>query len=204
MLHSDVTYSVVPRLSLKESLFSIMTDSKQTDFMHAYNGCHDRFLRYCSSLAYGKMDVQDLVQDVLLTTYHKFEKIENKEQLLHYLIRAARNRSISNWRKQKNQTELTELHAERLSDQGVSPDIILDIQLLYRMLDKLPSKQKDALVLFEINGFSMKEIADIQGSNEGAIKTKISRGRKKLAALMNDNTSRPVSDILETLQTITL
>lgn len=181
-----------------------MADSKQTEFMNAYDGCHDRFLRYCSSLAYGKMDVQDLVQDVLVTAYHKFEKIENKEQLLHYMIRAARNRSISIWRKQKNQTELTELHAERLADQGVSPETVLDIQLLYRMLDKLPTKQKDALILFEINGFSMKEVAEIQDSNEGAIKTKISRGRKKLAGLLGDNTSSPVSDLLETLQTITL
>lgn len=192
------------RLSLKESLFSIMADNKQDDFMKAYDGCHDRFLRYCSSLAYGKMDVQDLVQDVLVSAYYKFEKIENKEQLLHYLIRAARNRSISIWRKQKPQTELTEIHAERLSSQGVSPDTVLDIQLLYRMLDKLPTKQRDALVLFEINGFSMKEIAEIQGSNEGAIKTKISRGRKKLTELMKDNTSNSVSSLMETLQTITL
>lgn len=181
-----------------------MADNKQTDFMNAYDGCHDRFLRYCSSLAYGKMDVQDLVQDVLVSTYHKFEKIENKEQLLHYLIRAARNRSISLWRKQKPVTELTELHAERLSDQGVSPETVLDIQLLYKMLDKLPLKQKEALILFEINGFSMKEVAEIQGSNEGAVKTKISRGRKKLALLMDDNSGKPVSDLLETLQTITL
>ncbi len=181
-----------------------MADSKQNDFMKAYEGCHDRFLRYCSSLAFGKMDVQDLVQDVLVTAYHKFEKIENKDQLLHYLIRAARNRSISIWRKHKKQSELTEQHAERLSDQGVSPEIILDIQLLYQMLNKLPLKQKEALILFEVNGFSMKEIAEIQGSNEGAIKTKISRGRKKLAQLMSDNTYRSVSGLLETLQTITL
>jgi len=181
-----------------------MADAKQNEFMKAYDACHDRFLRYCSSLAYGKMDVQDLIQDVLVSAYHKFEKIENKDQLLHYLIRAARNKSISIWRKQKPQTELTQLHADRLADQGVKPETVLDIQLLYRMLDKLPSKQKDALVLFEINGFSMKEIAEIQGSNEGAIKTKISRGRKKLAALMKDGSSSSVDSLMETLQTITL
>ena len=172
--------------------------------MNAYEACHDRFLRYCSSLAYGKMDVQDLVQDVLASAYHKFEKIENKDQLLHYLIRSARNRSVSIWRKQRHQSELTELHAERLSAQGVTPEALLDIQLLYRMLDKLPTKQKEALVLFEISGFSMKEIAEIQGATEGAIKTKISRGRKKLAELMEDQSSNSVTSLLETLQTITL
>ena len=82
--------------------------------MKAYEACHEPFLRYCSALAYGKMDVQDLVQDVLVSAYHRFEKIANKDQLLHYLVRAARNRSISIWRKQKHQESLSELHAERL------------------------------------------------------------------------------------------
>ena len=172
--------------------------------MNAYEACHEPFLRYCSALAYGKMDVQDLVQDVLVSAYHRFEKIENKDQLLHYLVRAARNRSISIWRKQKHQESLSELHAERLSAQGVSPEVVLDIQLLYRTMDKLPAKQRDALVLFEISGFSMKEIAEIQGSTEGAVKTKISRGRQKLKDMLQDQTVNPVSSLMQTLQTITL
>ena len=172
--------------------------------MKAYEACHEPFLRYCSALAYGKMDVQDLVQDVLVSAYHRFEKIENKDQLLHYLVRAARNRSISIWRKQKHQESLSELHAERLNAQGVSPETVLDIQLLYRTMDKLPAKQRDALVLFEISGFSMKEIAEIQGSTEGAVKTKISRGRQKLKDMLQDQTVNPVSSLMQTLQTITL
>ena len=172
--------------------------------MKAYQACHDSFLRYCTSLAYGKMDVQDLVQEVLTSAYHNFEKIENKGQLLHYLIRAARNQSVSIWRKQRFQEELSKLHTERLSAQGVSPEMIIDIQLLYRMLDKLPTKQRDALVLFEITGFSMKEIAVIQKSNEGAVKTKISRGRAKLKQLMQDQSTSTLPNLLETLQTITL
>ena len=81
---------------------------------------------------------------------------------------------------------LSEIHAERLSAQGVSPEAVLDIQLLYRTMDKLPVKQRDALVLFEISGFSMKEIAEIQGSTEGAVKTKISRGRQKLKDMLRE------------------
>ena len=172
--------------------------------MKAYEACHEPFLRYCSALAYGKMDVEDLVQEVLAAAYHRFEKIENKDQLLHYLVRAARNKSISIWRKQRHQESLSELHAERLSAQGLSPDTVLDIQMLYRILDKLPTKQRDALVLFEISGFSMKEIAELQGSTEGAVKTKISRGRQKLKQLMEDQTASPVSSLMHTLQTITL
>ena len=65
-----------------------------------------------------------------------------------------------------------------LVHKGISPELILDIQLLYKMLDKLPEKQRNAMILFEISGFTMKEIAEIQLSTVGAINTKISRGRQ--------------------------
>ena len=180
-----------------------MADPKQLAFLEAYRACHDPFIRYCSALAYGKMDTEDLVQDVLLSAYQHFEKIKNKDQFLHYLIRSARNRSISNWRKQKYKAELLEQHSERLKAQEVSAETLLDIQLLYRTMDKLPEKQKDALLLFEITGFSMKEIAILQDSTVGAVKTKISRGRQKLKDLLKDDTPSIVN-ALRTLKTITL
>lgn len=182
----------------------MMHNTKQEEFMKAYESCHERFIRYCSSLAFGKMDVQDLVQDVLLSAYSKYDQIKNKDELLHYLIRAARNRSISIWRKRKDLVDLKELHRQKLADQGVSPETILDIQLLYSMLNKLPQKQKEAIVLFEINGFSMKEIAVIQNSSEGATKTRISRGRNKLSELFSENPDLNLKEVFVTLKSVML
>lgn len=164
-----------------------MSNPKQVEFLEAYKSCHAPFVRYCSALAHGKMDAEDLVQDVLLTAYQHFSKIEKKSELLHYLIRGARNRSISIWRKKKYKAEFVEKHAERMRSQEVPADVLLDIQTLYKVLDTLPETQRDALILFEISGFSMKEIAKIQDSTEGAVKTKISRGRQKLKGLLNED-----------------
>ncbi len=157
-----------------------MSDTKQQIFMKLYESCHEPFLRYCSALAYGKMDTQDLVQDVLLSAYIHFDSIHKKEELLHYLIRAARNRSISIWRKRRKETEMKESYTRRLLAKGVSPEVLIDIDIVYKALNKLPHKQNDALVLFEICGFSIKEISAIQQRSVGAIKTNLSRGRKKL------------------------
>ncbi|MEM7369938.1 MAG: RNA polymerase sigma factor [Bacteroidota bacterium] len=182
-----------------------MKDNKQQAFMKAYQACHEAFVRYCSALAYGKMDTEDLVQDVLLSAYHHFDGVERKDQFLHYLIRAARNRSLNLRRKKRYKTEILDKHAERIRSHGVSPELALDIEVLYRTLDLLPDKQRDALVLYEVSGFSMKEIADIQNSTEGAVKTKISRGRKRLRKLLQDQSvPRSVSSLLATAQMILL
>lgn len=173
--------------------------------MEAYRPCHEPFVRYCSALAFGKMDVEDLMQDVLLAAYHQFEQIRKKDQMLHYLIRCARNRCISHWRKKRFQTELLEKYEDRMRAKGVSADTLLEIQWLYRCLDRLPNHQKEALILFEISGFSMKEIAQMQSSSEGAVKTKISRGRKKLQTLLDDQIpASRLSGIFQTIHSIAL
>jgi len=172
--------------------------------MQAYQPCHEPFLRYCSALAYSKMDTEDLVQDVLLSAYKQFEKIKKKGELLHYLIRAARNRSVSIWRKGRNKAELLEKHQERMYSQGITPDTLMEIHLLYAALERLPASQREALTLFEISGFSMREIAQIQGSSESAVKTKVSRGRTKLRRILEPNEVKSTSTAFEVLRTIAL
>lgn len=162
------------------------TQPKQQAFLAAYKSCQPAFTRYCSALAYGKMDTEDLMQDVLVTAYKHFDTIKNKEQLLHYMIRAARNRSVSHWRKAKFKAELLEEHQQQLRDYGATPEVLLDVELLHQAINRLPEKQKNALLLFEISGFSMKEIAEMQRTSIGAVKVKISRGRKKLRDMMSD------------------
>ena len=163
-----------------------MTQEKQTAFTQAYARCQKRFEQYCVALAYGKMDAQDLIQDVLLSTYERFEQIKHKDQLLHYMIRTARNRSISQWRRARFQTQLREKHTRELFAQGINPEMAVDVQLLYSKMEALPDKQRDALILFDICGFSLKEVADIQQGQVNTVKSHLRRGRKKLQLLMDD------------------
>ena len=51
-------------------------------------------------------------------------------------------------------------------------------------LDTLPEEQRSALVLREITGLSYYDIAKILGCSEGTVKSRISRGREKLALFL--------------------
>lgn len=162
------------------------TGDQRTAFMQAYQGCHERFARYCSALAHGRMDAEDLMQDVLLSAFHHFDRIEKPEELLHYLLRAAKNRTISAWRVRRRNADVEERQLARLEAGGVSAEVRVDVQLLYGALDKLPADQREALVLFEVTGLPMAEIAVVQGSTEGAVKTRVSRARSALRELLAD------------------
>ena len=181
-----------------------MSTDKRTEFMQAYEACHEPFARYCSALAYGKMDAQDLMQDVLLSAFQQFDRIQKKDELLHYLVRAAKNRSISIWRMGKRNELICEKQSARLKDRGANAEMLVDVGILYSTLDKLPTAQRDALVLFEVSGLSMAEIAVIQGTNANAVKTRVSRARAAVRDQL-DGRAKPLrTELLHSLTTLLL
>jgi RNA polymerase sigma-70 factor (ECF subfamily) len=59
-----------------------------------------------------------------------------------------------------------------------------EINDLYKCLNELDQVTSECIILFEISGFSIKEIMGIQNSSEAAVKQRLSRGRKQLLSLM--------------------
>ena len=51
-------------------------------------------------------------------------------------------------------------------------------------LEQLPPKERSAILLYYIKGYSVHEIADIVAATEDAIKQQLSRGRNKLKTLL--------------------
>jgi DNA-directed RNA polymerase specialized sigma24 family protein len=49
-----------------------------------------------------------------------------------------------------------------------------------KALSALPEKQREAVVLFEIEGFSIEEVAKMQNAKISAVKSRLARGRARL------------------------
>jgi RNA polymerase sigma-70 factor (ECF subfamily) len=47
-------------------------------------------------------------------------------------------------------------------------------------LFRLPAEQREAVVLFEVDGYSIEEIAEMQRASVTAVKTRLARGRQRL------------------------
>jgi len=70
-----------------------------------------------------------------------------------------------------------------------------EIYFLYKALAMLPEEQRECLVLFEITGFSIKEIMVIQNSSESAIKQRLKRGRAKLLELLTFESTHKTTEV---------
>ena len=108
------------------------------------------------------------------------------------------------WRLQRRNEALCEKQAARLKDRGATAEMLVDVRIVYDALHKLPTSQREALILFEVSGLSMAEIAVIQGCTEGAVKTSVSRGRAKVRTLLEGRARSNGPEVLHALKTLML
>ena len=129
-------------------------------------------------------EARDLVAETLLRAYESFGRLKSPEAFLSYLFSIASREAGRRRRRARWFGSYDQQAAESIEWGGTPPDIGPDLELLHRALAKLPHQQREAVVLFEISGFSLREIQEIQGGTLSGVKVRIHRGRKRLARLL--------------------
>lgn len=142
---------------------------KRLDFM---------FRLACSIL--GRSDeAQDMMQDVAERMLRRQDGLDGVENIDAFITRSVRNACIDRIRRRKDTTpKIPEVPDAKSSDRWS------DRQLVHRALARLPEKQRLAIHLKDIEGYSGKEIASILETDESNVRTILSRGRKALREII--------------------
>ncbi len=143
----------------------------------------DRLNRFVRAMNYNREDAKDIISETLLRAWESFDKVRSREAFLSYLFTIAYRTNIK-YRKRNRFFSFTD--DDNVGQIAVSfdPDKNLEVEQLYKALDKLPSKQKQAVILYEISGFSIDEVAAIQETGSSTVKSRLKRGREKLTEIM--------------------
>lgn len=161
-----------------------MTKSKQEIFLELYEPIHERFERFCRARVYGNMEYGDLINDTLLVAFEKLDTLKSKDAFLGFLFGIS-VRILSNNNKKFREVHLDpdQNNSNKMSSQS-NTELDAEIHFLYKALSELSEDQRECLILFEISGFKIKEIAKIQNASEDAVKQRLKRGRKRLSEIM--------------------
>ncbi len=159
----------------------------QQEFLELYEPYHDAFARFCHAKAYGLVEAEDLISESILLALEQFNTLRNKKAFLSFLFSIASNLIKKKNRRLKFGGNYFESDAFAIQDEGIDAESRLDVAILYDALNQLPNIQKEALILFEISGFSIKEVAAMQSAKESTIKQRLKRGREKLAAIFKSD-----------------
>ena len=164
-------------------------NERQEEFMALYRPCHDAFCRYCHGLTGDREDAMDLVGDAVLVALENFDRLRKKESFRAWLFGIARRLILHAYRRRKFTGRYSEEDAHLLPDPEPSPDFNPDVEALYAALGRLPLKQREAITLFELSGFSLEEIKKIQGGSLSGVKSRLKRAREKLGEILRDKES---------------
>ena len=126
-----------------------------------------------------KSDADDLAQDALVKAYLSLAGYRDEGKFCSWLFKIAYNTFLSHKAGCRTMGSIDEA---RTLIGGTEADSSFEHQDLYLALRTLPPKERSAITMFYLNGYSIKEIATITEATEGAVKQQLSRGRDKLKA----------------------
>ena len=126
-----------------------------------------------------KSDADDLAQDALVKAYLSLTGYRDKGKFRSWLFKIAYNTFLSH---RAGCRTIESIDEARTFIGGTEADASFEHQDLYLALRTLPPKERSAITLFYLNGYSIKEIATITDASQDAVKQQLSRGRDKLKA----------------------
>ena len=157
------------------------------DFRAIYERWFDEVSRWIRAMGGPEADREDLVQDVFLVVHRRLVDFDG-QNVAGWLYQIARHR-VRDFRRLlwvKHMLFGSVPLSESLTKGGASPADSLETKekrkTLERLLGKLNESERAALVLFEIDGYSGEEIAEIQGVPINTVWARIHKARKKLKA----------------------
>ncbi len=137
---------------------------------------------------------KDIIAETIAIAFENFGKIQYQEALLSYCFTIATRLHRKAQRTERMTVKAPSTHVfetvegetwDAAQDYDMFSDHAsersTDVTLLYNALDTLPEQQREAVIMFEILGFSMQEISEAQERSVISVKVSVSRGRALLA-----------------------
>ena len=126
-------------------------------------------------------DADDIAQESLVKAYLAIDRYTDSGKFKSWLFKIAHNTFLNHTAALKQYDSIEA--AETVATQE-SADHNFAHQQLYLALSTLPPKERAAITLYYLSGYSIKEIAAITEVNADAVKKQLSRGRDRLKQLI--------------------
>ena len=157
-------------------------------FEEIYYSFRKQMFAVALSVLKNEYDAEDIVHDVFCTIaekhIHTIRKIENKQDLRNYLLKATKNSALNKKRDEKKHLDINEKEIAFKKRLELNDNDFLDMicdnisyQELVKKIKNLDKKYADVLYLHFVLQFSSSEIAETLGKNTQTVKKQLVRGK---------------------------
>lgn len=141
-----------------------------------------KLLNYARKLTDEQEDAEDAVQEVLLKLWNKRLELEQYRSIEAFAMTLTHNLCMDMWRSKRN--ENLPLDVVQVAAPTGTPERLLEIKdeirLMHEIIESLPPLQRTIMQMKDIEEYESDEIAEITGCGAEAIRSNLSRARKKV------------------------
>jgi len=173
-----------------EDLLRSFVDGNESSFTELMHRHEDRIFALAFRMTGDRGDALDATQETFVTAFRQAPQFRFDSAFGTWLYRVGINACHDLLRKRKRWTLRSEDDDEQepdLAGPAVEDSVVLRLDLT-RALAELPSEYREAVVMHDIGGVPYDEIARITEARIGTVKSRISRGRRRLAELLEHPT----------------
>ena len=205
ILSYNAVFKILEDYGVEKTDSELMLAAARGD-MDAYNLLYTKFRKplynYILRHVLDRQTAEDIFQDTFLRLYKSRKTYRPTAKFSVYLYTIAHRLCINHAKKKHRwgfvrylsemilggRNEDSPTLEETIADEELKPLEILEEKemgsVLTEALEKLSEKHRTAFILFEIQGFSYNEIADITDTNMGTVKSRLNTARKILSELL--------------------
>ncbi len=158
-----------------------MTDPVRDQFEQLAGELRPKLHRYCARMTGSAVDGEDIVQDALIKALAALPNVGVVDKPEGWLFRIAHNTALDFLRRRARGPMMQSDEDLDMIAAADSPGHDTEAATMsLRTFMRLPALQRSAVILKDVLGHSLEEVASITGASEAAAKSALQRGRVRL------------------------
>ena len=164
------------------------------NFYSIFDQYHDRLKKFVTITVKNEWAADDIVQEVFVRAHSKIDTLKDHDKIGSWLFRIAYRQCMDHFRKESRKTpeEMEDFpevdtssysRTERKLEQHQMSVCVQNQMLL------LPENYRTVIWLFDVLGFTLKEIADILELSVENVKIRLHRARNKFKSILSQKCS---------------
>ncbi len=154
-----------------------------------------RLYNLAFQFAGNREDAEDLTQDIFIRLYQNLRSYRGDAPIISWALRLSRNLCIDHYRRSRRErgwTSLTEVLLDTLpapGDPQAEAERRQHLEAVYESLADLPEDLSEVVLLCDLQGCSLDEVAAYLAIPMGTLKSRLHRGRERLKAAVRERLS---------------
>ncbi|OEO31936.1 hypothetical protein VW23_013905 [Devosia insulae DS-56] len=158
-------------------------------------GIRPRLHRFCARMLGSAIDGEDVAQEAALKALEAFPRQSEVHNLEAWVFRIARNTALDFLRRRNREPVVPVDDEADFVDPYMDTERGLHAAESLRQFMRLPPSQRASVILVDVIGYSLEEVAEILETTIPAVKASLHRGRERLKQFAAEPSSAPLAEL---------